>query len=67
MTLDQNRQPKGTETGGQFAPSSSPESAVNPGVIDVHLGYIFDDVRHPGTFTLVPNSISDVETVAPTQ
>ena len=67
MTLDQNRQPKGTETGGQFAPSSSPESAVNLGVIDVDLGYIFDDVGHTGTFTLVPNSISDVETVAPTQ
>jgi hypothetical protein len=67
MTLDRNRQPRGVENGGQFAPSSNFESSVDLGVIEVDLGYIFSDVGHPGTFTLVPNSISDVEIVAPTQ
>jgi hypothetical protein len=34
MTTNQNRQPKGTETGGQFAASVNPESTVDLGDVE---------------------------------
>lgn len=67
MAPNRNRQLKGTENGGQFAPSPNPESTVELGVIEISLGYIFDDVGYPGTISLIPDTSSDIEIIAPTQ
>ncbi len=65
--MNRNREPKGAETGGRFAASINPESTVDLGVIEVDLDYLFDDVGHVGTITLVPDISRDVDIVAPTQ
>ncbi len=59
MTLSRNRQPRGVENGGQFAPSSNSEPTVDLGVVEVSPGYLFDDVGYPGTITLVPITDGD--------
>jgi len=67
MTPSPNRQPGGSESGGQFAPTVNSESTVDLGVIEVDLGYIFDDVGYDGTITLIPNTSDDTDIIAPTQ
>ena len=66
MTSSPNRQPGGSESGGQFAPDVNSESTVDLGVLEVDLGYLFDDVGHPGTILLIPDTPGDIG-IAPTQ
>jgi len=64
MNFSPNCQPGDSESGSRFVPSVNSESTVELGVIEVDLGYLFDDVGYPGTISLVPN---DTDIIAPTQ
>ncbi len=67
MNVDRNRWKKSAEADDQSAPSLDSEPCADLGVIEVDLGYIFADVGYDGTITLIPNTLSDIEIVAPTQ